>query len=122
MQLEIKGLDEVRDRLESLGLTIQAKIGAALRAEGELVMTEAKRRTPVDTGALRASGLVTGPKKSGTETAVRLSFGNNAVQYAIPVHERLGISHKVGRAKYLESAFNEAFAGMAARIADRIKV
>ena len=36
--------------------------------------------------------------------------------YAIPVHERMDISHKVGQAKYLEQPFLEALPGIATRL------
>lgn len=75
----------------------------ALRSVGELIGTEAQRETPVDTGVLRASKLVTGPKKVRKDWEVRISFGGAAAPYAVHVHENLSAQHTVGRSKYLES-------------------
>jgi hypothetical protein len=43
-------------------------------------------------------------------------------EYAIVQHEDMTFTHKVGRAKFLESAINDAEAGMLARIAKRIEL
>ncbi len=85
----------------------QAKVVQA----AEKIMTVAKQRTPVDTGALRSSGMVTA-KGNGAE----LSFGGAASSYAIFVHEILTSAHPVGQAKFLESALNDwqSGGGMAA--------
>lgn len=69
----------------------------------EKVMTVAKQRTPVDSGALRSSGLVT----KVSETSVELSFGGAASAYAVIVHENLTNYHPVGQAKFLESAITD---------------
>lgn len=121
-ELRIDGLAQLARRLQSLGEQMPIRVGVALRAEGEIEMTEAKRRTPVDTGALRASGTVTGPMFKGNDVQVRLSFGGNAVQYAVPVHENLDAYHKNGQAKFLESVLNESVAHMPQRVADRLRL
>lgn len=76
---------------------------AALTAEAELIMTDAKKNTPVDTGTLRSSGIVT-PRPA--DHRVDLSFGGAASAYAAIVHERLDVHHPVGEAKFLENALN----------------
>jgi hypothetical protein len=68
---------------------------------GELILSEAKFLTPVDTGALKASGrtyLVPG-------LGVNIVFGEGGtVPYAVYVHENLAASHAPpGRAKFLET-------------------
>ena len=101
--------------LTRLRATMERKIGAlvkdpaarALRSVGEVYMTEAKKRTPVDTGVLRSSGHVRGPEKSGDTWQVRLIFGGPAAKYAAQVHENLTAHHAVGQAKYLESVILE---------------
>jgi len=118
--LVIKQADVTR-----LNARIQTRIGRltkaqvpALRGIGEAWMTEAKQRTPVDTGALRASGSVTGPTAGGTTASMRLIF---AASYARAVHENLTAHHRVGQAKYLESVILEHRRTFARELADAMK-
>ena len=111
------GIDEVKllKDLTRLRTTIERKVGIlvkdpaanALRSVGEIWMTEAKKRTPVDTGVLRSSGHVQGPFKDGDSWVIRLVFGGPAAPYAVFVHERLDLKHPVGQSKYLESVVQE---------------
>ncbi len=91
----------------------------ALHAEAEIEMTEAKRRTPVDSGALKRSGQVEMKDEMGEITA-HLTFGDAAVGYAVPVHEDLEAHHPVGEAKFLESTVLESAPFMHERVARRI--
>lgn len=116
----IKGLDDVKANIGRLADAITTEVGAAMRTEYEIEMTEAKRRTPVDTGALRGSGHVTGPKRSGNTLKVMLGFGGPAAPYALRVHEDMEVWHRVGQAKFLESTILESVPYMAGRIARRI--
>lgn len=94
---------------------------AALREEAEIEMTEAKERTPVDTGALRASGHVETPEVSPGEVSVTLAFGGPAIGYAIYVHENLEALHPVGQAKFLESVLIESAPHFADRVGTRMR-
>lgn len=113
----VVGLDVLVRSLSALPSAIHAAAGRALREEGERIMTNAKQRTPVATGALRASGHVTGPD---ADTSVHLIFGGPAADYAVYVHERLGVHHPNGEAKFLEHAVLEAERDLGARLATRI--
>ena len=96
--------------------------GQALRAEAEIEMTEAKRRTPVKTGTLKGSGHVIGPIfRFGLIRAV-LAFGGPARGYAIYVHENLEAWHKNGQAKFLESTLRQSAKSLAERVARRMHV
>lgn len=106
------------------------KAGAALFAEAQIEMAESKRRVPVDTGVLRASGYVNPPVAgfglggggvAGT-VRVELGYGGPAEDYAVIVHEDLDAFHRVGEAKFLESVLNESAPFMAQRIAKRINL
>lgn len=94
---------------------------AALHAEHELIMTTAKRLTPVDTGALRASGYVRQPMIRNNEVISQGGFGGSSAPYAIYVHERLDVRHPIGQAKFYESAIMEGLHGMDERLSKRIK-
>lgn len=117
---EIKGLDRALSQMTAVAQGMAAKFAAAAKAELEIEMTEAKRRTPVDTGNLRASGTVT-EQWSGREYTITLSFGGPAAPYALQVHENLEAFHKSGQAKFLESVLLESAPYLAKRIALRMK-
>ena len=119
--LKVSGIGAVAKNLLSLQGEMRDQAQAALRTESELIMTEAKERTPVDTGALRGSGRV---DDRTTAAAVRmaLSFGGPSQQYAIHVHENLEARHPTGRAKFLESAVLEAVGNLPQKIAARMKL
>ena len=146
-EMTVRGLDTLNQRITELGVVIGRQVAIALRAEAEIEMTEAKRRTPVDTGALKGSGHVTGPDEQvgsgapaqgrnakgqftskgstrgfgGQRTwAVTLAFGGPAAPYALEVHENLEAYHPRGQAKYLESVILESAPHMAQRIARRV--
>ena len=81
----------VADALES-GLVIEANE----------MMTASKEETPVDMGTLRGSGTVFPAERELGGVSVELGYGGAAADYAVPVHERLGVAHPVGKAKFLE--------------------
>ena len=103
--------------LRRLGDAGPAAAGRALYHEGERIMTAAKRLTPVRFGALRNSGQVV----AESATRVVLAFGNDAVSYAVYVHENLQARHHVGQAKFLERPLLEAARGLDARLAADVR-
>lgn len=120
----LTGADDVAQRLEAIAARMPGVVADALYAEAEIEMGEAKRRTPVKSGELRASGIVGQPTYGsyglGKEISVPLSFGGPAAEYALVVHEDLEAFHKVGQAKYLESTILESAPFMGRRISKRI--
>lgn len=115
---EITGLASVQRLIRVMGdLAIDAFV-FAMREEAELIMTEAKRRTPVKTGALRDSGVVM-QQGQGADTVFTLQFGGPAAPYAVYVHYDLTKHHDNGQALFLESAIQEALPGLSDRIAAR---
>lgn len=118
--LRMVGGNEMASALRNLVARTPKVLAAAIHAEGEIEMTEAKRRTPVDTGALRASGFVEDVVVSPTTTRVQLGFGGPSAPYAVYVHEDLEALHPVGQAKFLESTLLESAPHMADRIARRV--
>jgi hypothetical protein len=112
-------------RLAEVAAAFPAQAGAALRAEAEIEMTEAKLRTPVKTGALRGSGTVVGPVEDDGAQVVVLAFGTPvsvSAAYAVEVHENLEAFHRVGQAKFLESVILESAPYLAQRVAERIQL
>jgi hypothetical protein len=117
-ELRVRGLAEVNRNLARLGREAPQQARQALTEEAETVMLDAKRRTPVLTGALRASGhVLADPRKP----EVKLVFGDAAVSYAVPVHENLEAHHEVGEAKFLERALLEALPTLVGRVARRLR-
>ena len=119
MSFELVGFDKMTRQLQDLALKFAHRVEPALRAEAEIEMAEAKRRTPVATGALRASGHVE-VTVSGRDAEARLRFGGPSAPYSVFVHENLRAYHRVGQAKFLESTLMESKRFMAARLARRI--
>ena len=78
-----------------------------LKITGELILTEAKKIVPVDTGTLSRSGTV---NADNAKLEVEISFNT---PYARKQHEEMNYTHADGRqAKYLEKPF-QANAGRA---------
>lgn len=113
------GVDKVLDNLRKQQREMPQRVERALYTEAQIDMTESKRRVPVDTGVLRATGAVQKPERSGRRISVRLTYGT---EYAVFVHEDLDAFHKIGQAKFLESVLNESRPHMAARLARRINI
>lgn len=109
-------------KLKAIQSKFPDRVAAALYQEAQIELTESKRRVPVDTGTLRASGQVSRPERRGSKVTVTISFGGAADRYALIVHEDLEAFHKVGQAKYLESVLNESAPYMAERLARRLNV
>ena len=97
-------------------------VGLALRMETEIEAAEAKRRVPVDLGALKSSIHATGPTWKGRSVQCAIVAGGPAAGYAVIVHEDLEAFHKVGQAKYIESVINESKAHIGARVAKRAQL
>lgn len=116
-----KGLDKVQRALDALGPRIAGVFMTALVEEAEIEMTEAKRRTPVRTGALRDSGKVRLKQQGSSkwEFEVQLAFGGPTAPYAVYVHENPWATHPVGQWKFLESTLVESAPYLAARVARR---
>lgn len=83
-----------------------------LREAAELVLTEAHDDTPLDTGTLRRSGIVT--------PAYRKMFISFNTPYARRQHEELGYFHPVGKAKYLEDTLRRNFRRIVEYVGRRI--
>jgi hypothetical protein len=116
----MKGASEMIAQIRKVAREYPDRVKSALYQEAQIEMTESKKRCPVDTGILRASGFVAEPEVDGENISVTLSYGGAAVDYAIPVHENLEAFHPVGEAKFLESVLNESAPHMAERLARRL--
>lgn len=105
LSIKITGLDRLTSRMKSAPRTLEREISNALGRGIAMVETESKRRTPVETGYLKSS--IGG---AGGYSFVRgwiAGVGTN-VKYAIFVHERMGLRHPVGGAKFMEKGAKAA--------------
>jgi len=119
-EFKLTGIPELEAALtEAGGLALEAFASAMLQ-EQEQIISDAKRLTPVDTGVLRASGTVLPPVITGTQVEVQAGFGGAASAYAVPVHERMGVHHPTGQAKFLEQPFLERAATLPAKLAAKV--
>ena len=107
-------------RASLTSISRQSIVGLVVVAGQEL--TEMKRRTPVDTGALVGSGHVDGPTIHGGPGSSQIvemvfGFGGPAVDYAFRVHEDLEVFHNPGEARYVAGPLEEATPFLTQRIA-----
>lgn len=114
----VHGLAGVLKALQAAGRDMERAVAGSMYAEGQAIMAESVRQVPVDTGRLRASAYVSSPRDGASGPEVTLGYGTS---YALPVHERTEIPHKVGKAKYLEDPMNAARAGYADRVGARAR-
>lgn len=121
MQLswEIKGGPALKKSLRSIDtVKVRPKISKALLAGGEIVVADAKKRTPVDTGALRANVNMTPYNITSDGGSLNIAY---LQEYAPYVHERLELKHRVGEAKFLENAMmNGSVRAVALNLINRI--
>jgi hypothetical protein len=102
MRVTLRGLDKLLTQYQR-GMRAAPHLAQAVFAEATLVLNEAKVLVPVDTGALRASGMVEPPKIEDQKVTVTVGFGGAAAGYALYVHEDPNASHAPGKSfKYLE--------------------
>jgi len=133
-RIEWDGVDEFSRFLKETPGIVVKDVEAALFQEGENMMGESKKNTPVAPGGgrLKSSGHVKLPKTRRGKTEVTLAYGTD---YALPVHETPSVydppswvgktvKFNVGGAKFLENAVkagSKGFAGkMKKRVLDRI--
>ena len=114
----VTGIQRVSDNLRRLAHAVPTQAAQALNVVAEETMTDAKERTPVDTGTLRRSGKVH-QHATPRRLAAELSFGT---EYAVYVHEHTERRHANGEAKFLENAVKFTSRFFEARIANEIKL
>ena len=115
----LKGKESVIRNLLSLTARMKGAAAAALYQEGLAVDADSVKRTPVDTGRLRATHYVTPPVQRGDDVIVEVG---NGTEYAVYVHERTELRHTTGEAKFLQNALNARSSGFKERLAKRTRL
>jgi hypothetical protein len=100
INIKLDKADEVDRYLKERPRAIRKSIFNAIKKTVLSVQGESRRRSPVDTGRLRAS-IETKQYESFLEGQVY-----TGVRYAIAVHENERARHRVGEAKFLTNAVN----------------
>jgi len=103
-KLDIEGIDIVSKNLEGKLVEVKLVLKDEIYHMGQHLRSESVKQCPVDTGRLRASATVTPVKEEGDTFYVEVGYGTD---YAIYVHERTELRHKVGKAKFLEDPLKE---------------
>jgi hypothetical protein len=131
LKITVKNQQKLKKKLKEVGRKGVPILAQAMYVEAEMIMLDSKvNYVPVDTGALRSTGIVTPPKIEGRKVTVELSFGGPArgfgkgiVGYAVFVHEDMGgHSYRVGGPFYLTTPLKKASRGMSGRLAKAISM
>ena len=116
----IKGTKDVQARLAKFQKALIFQAGRALVEEAQIEQKESMKRTPVLTGALRASHETSDFTLGKNTIEVDIKVGGASAPYAVAVHEDLSAFHRVGQAKFLESTIRESAPHMASRVSRRL--
>ncbi len=136
----LTGMPELNANLARLsGEELLLAVEQGLFEIGSTIEGDAKELVPVDTGNLRDSGFTItsslenlGPTAEpsgearasvddgGTVNAV-VGFGGPSAEYALVQHERTDYHHRVGQAKYLETAVNQRVEEIPTVLAQRVQ-
>ena len=115
------GAGKIRKGLKDAGFRYTKANLAALLAEGYDIMAKSIPLVPVEFSVLRNSRYVAieggaVAARQSDQPAVQLGYGTD---YAVPVHEKHEVSHRVGQSNYLRQPFDEAMSGLRKRVAVR---
>ena len=125
MRIKLDGTAELQRKLDAVKEAGPMAVAQVLFETGEAILAVSQADyVPVDTGALKNSGIVE-TADTGSRFLVTVAYGGPAADYALHVHEDLVARHVVGQAKYLEIPFRAAVEGiggvLAARLRDAIR-
>lgn len=99
----VMGAEDLAKALSRVPNNTEQVLSKALYEEGQMAFAESQKLTPIDTGALRGSGVLHTPNIEKNKISVALTYGGPAAPYALFVHEILTSYHAAPtQAKYLE--------------------
>lgn len=117
----IEGADELKRALSVSGPDVGKIVSQVIWEEANTIFAKSQVLTPIDTGALRASGGVSAPQQFPNGIGVDIFYGGPAAPYAVYVHEIRGNFHNPPtQAKYLEDPFMQALPQIQSNLARRI--
>lgn len=118
--VQVDGMKDVLADLARLNGDGPKAISAALFKEAEVIANEARRLVPVDTGALRSTIHVEGPKETAAGAEVEIIAGGPAAGYAVYVHEDPTKHHPNGEYKFIEKPVLAEVQNIAAAIREEV--
>lgn len=122
LQIEWQGIDALSRALDRLRQQALPALALALQQEARSILEASQQLVPVDTGALRASGVTEGPEMDGSTVTMTIRYGDHGrLAYAAAQEFRTDYQHPHGQSHYLSQATFEAVGGMAQRLADHIE-
>jgi len=119
-------IGEMQRKLDDHANKFLASAVRAVKRFEDIELKEMKKRTPVETGELEASGHAAEPVLSswgnqfGRGTVIKGVIAFTA-PHAVYVHEDLEAHHENGQAKYMSSVLDESGPHFLERVADDIK-
>lgn len=120
-KITLSGMDRLNDMLVSGGSNAIKALARGLYEEGQIIFAKSQTQVPVDTGVLRASGMLHHPQVIGSEVVVEITYGGAASSYAEEQHENLKFRHSPPqKAKYLEDPVKDASDDFDTKLASRI--
>ena len=120
-KVELEGMDKLQKMLKVGGTQATTALARAVYTEANKIFFDSQAQVPIDTGALRASGIVTKPYISGNTVTVEIGYGGAAAPYAAIVHEDLEANHEVGKAKFLEDPLTQAIPELGKSVANSVE-
>ena len=99
MSVMVKGLETLQKQLDD----IPNKTLKGLEKAMGIIYNASQPLVPVDTGALKRSGIVE-QVDNGFKIKYHSENPTSGYNYAVIQHENMSFNHRVGQAKYLEDA------------------
>lgn len=125
ISFEILGLERLQQRFQAAAPKIREEVARELYVFGTEVMEASLRVVPVKTGALMNTGKVDLPVYDGDEVSVKIGYGDEAVGYALYVHENMSTTVNWTRPgsgpKFLEAPLKERQDKLPGRITEAVK-
>lgn len=117
--VRVTGAEDVERRIREQKNQFMRRTEKAVYDQLARVAARSTELVPVDTGKLKDSVYVRVSKAARYSDHVRGEAGYTT-DYAETVHERVEVPHRVGQAKFLETAWLEEIPGALIRMADFI--
>lgn len=107
--ITINGLDRLAAKLSVYAEDMNHAVSRGMAEFAGEIEAESVKLTPIDTGELRSRSYIHGPlyDQNNQQYSMIVGYERNIPAenlYAVSVHERVEIRHKVGQAKFLETA------------------
>lgn len=121
VSMRIAGVREANAELLRLSRLSPDLMEQAMRLEAQKMLDASRPFVPVDTGVLRASGMIEPAQSNAGKITVVFGYGGSAWYYAIPQHERTDYNHRVGQDHYLSEPVLAMAGGIGHRLTETLR-